>query len=109
MKNSSDTNAHPSRKGDEDSEADFHEESYRPSATGLDVWAVLDLLAQRRRWLVPGSLLGAGLFFLLGWYAIKPKYTATAQMLRFETSSDYFKPAPVSAGTFADLIRSPDL
>lgn len=109
MKNNSDTNAHALRTRDDDSAADFREESNRPSATGLDTWVVLDLLAQRWRWLVPGSLLGAGLFFLLGCHVIKPKFTATAQMLRFETTSDYFKPTPVSAGTFADLIRSPDL
>jgi len=110
MKNNSDTNAHPLRKrDDDDSEAHFQEGSNRPSATGLDAWVVLDLLAQRWRWLVPGGLIGAGLFFLMGWYFIKPKYTATAQMLRFETTSDYFKPAPLSAGTFADLIRAPEL
>jgi protein involved in polysaccharide export with SLBB domain/capsular polysaccharide biosynthesis protein len=109
MKNNSDTNALPLRKRDDDSEAEFQEESNRPSPTGLDTWAVLDVLAERWRRLLPGSLVCAGLFFLLGCYVIKPKFTATAQMLRFETTSDYFKPAPVSAGTFADLIRSPDL
>ncbi len=109
MNNNSDTNAHPFRKRGDDLEADFLEESSRPPGTSLDVWVVLDLLAQRWRWLVPGSLVGAGLFFLIGWHVIKPKYTATAQMLRFETTSDYFKPTPVSAGTFADLIRAPEL
>ncbi len=108
MKNNSDTNALPFRKRD-DTGAEFQEESNPPPAISIGAWVMLDLLVQRWRWLVPGSLVGAVLFFLLGWYAIKPKYTATAQMLRFETTSDYFKPAPVSAGTFADLIRSPDL
>ncbi|HEV7924062.1 MAG TPA: polysaccharide biosynthesis/export family protein [Verrucomicrobiae bacterium] len=109
MKNSSDTNAHSFHKRDDDSAEDFQEESHRPSTTGFDAWAVLDLLALRWRWLVPGSLVGAVLFFLMGSYVIKPKYTATAQMLRFESTSDYFKPAPVSAGTFADLLRAPEL
>src|SRR5580698_2726909 len=109
MKNDSDTNALPFRKRDDDSGADRQEESNPPPAASIGAWVMLDLLVQRWRWLVPGSLVSAVLFFLLGWYVIKPKYTATAQMLRFETTSDYFKPAPVSAGTFADLIRSPDL
>src|SRR5580658_4004162 len=109
MKNNSDTDAHPFHKRNDDSEVDFQEESHRPSAMGLDTWVVLYLLAQLWRCLVPGSLVCAVLFFLLGCYVIKPKFTATAQMLRFEATGDYFKPTPVSAGTFADLIRSPDL
>src|SRR5665213_585754 len=110
MKNNSEANGRSSGKSeDEDSEDRFQEESNRRPVKRFDAWVVLDLVAQRWRWLAPGSLVCAGLFFLLGSYVVKPKFTATAQMLRFETSSDYFKPAPVSAGTFADLIRSPDL
>src|SRR5580658_941703 len=110
MKNNSDKNADPLCKRDErDAEERSREENIHSPATGLDAWVVLDLLARRWRWLAPGSLLCAGLFFMLGWHVIKPKFTATAQMFRFEPSSDYFKPAPVSAATFADLLRSADL
>ncbi len=77
----------------------------------LNLWVVLDLLLQRWDWLAVGALLGAAAFYLLGWYFVKPKFTASAQLLRFETpgKSEQFKTAPISAETFAGLIRSPEI
>jgi protein involved in polysaccharide export with SLBB domain/capsular polysaccharide biosynthesis protein len=110
MKNISDENVNPLRNRDDGDSGVYLQEENNPSpSTQLHAWLVLDLLAQRWRWLGPGSLICAALFFVMGWHLFKPKFTATAQMFRFETSSDYFKPAQVSAGTFADLIRSPEL
>ena len=75
-----------------------------------DLWLVLDLLVQRWHWLVLGGLVCASLFFLLGWHVVKPKFTATAQLLRYETpgAGDFFG-NPMSGETFAALLRSPDL
>ena len=49
---------------------------------------------------------------LAGNKVVKPKFTASAQLLRYETpgASDFFKPdAPMTPDTFGGLIRAPDL
>ena len=77
----------------------------------LDPWLALDLLLRRWHWLALGGLVSAGLFFLLGWHYFKPKYTATAQLLRYQLpGADFLKTdVPISAETFAGVIRAPDL
>src|SRR5687767_11488925 len=83
-----------------------------PSAPALDVWTVMDLVAHRWHWLVIGGILVGAAFFVLGWlYLIKPKFTATIQLLRYETpaASESLKGTPMSSETFAALIVSPDL
>jgi protein involved in polysaccharide export with SLBB domain/capsular polysaccharide biosynthesis protein len=77
----------------------------------IDAWLVLDLLLRRWDWLLLGSCISATCFFLLGSHLIRPAFTATAQLLRYETpgKSDYFKTAAVSGDTFAALIRAPEL
>jgi len=78
----------------------------------LDGWTVLDMMAQRWHWLVVGVILGGAAMFVLGWLvAIKPKFTATVQLLRYETpaTGDSLKGTPISPETFASLIVSPDL
>jgi protein involved in polysaccharide export with SLBB domain/capsular polysaccharide biosynthesis protein len=81
------------------------------SKSRIDAWFVLDLLLRRWHWLFLGSCISAACFYLLGWYFVKPKFTATAQLLRFESpgKSDYFKTAPISGDTFAATIRAPEL
>jgi protein involved in polysaccharide export with SLBB domain/capsular polysaccharide biosynthesis protein len=71
---------------------------------------VLDALLPRWYWLALGGCVMAGLFFLLGERFVKPKFTASAQLLRYETpgEADFFK-NPMSGETFAGIIRSPDL
>jgi protein involved in polysaccharide export with SLBB domain/capsular polysaccharide biosynthesis protein len=83
----------------------------QPRAGRLDLWAVLDLLLRRWHWLVLGSCGCAGLFFLLGEHLVGPKFTATAQLLRYQLpGADFGKTdVPISAETFAGVIRSPDL
>lgn len=83
-----------------------------PQPASVSGWTVLDLLAQRWHWLVVGSFLCAGLFFLLGLWVVKPKYTANAQLLRYEPigKSDYFRAStPISSDTFAAMLRAPEL
>lgn len=90
-------------------------EATRPNGStpggGLSLWTVLDLLAQRWHWLVLGLVIGAGCFYLLGLTFIKPKFVASGQLLRYEPpgKSDYFKTTPVSADTFAAVIRAPEV
>src|SRR5512133_3277008 len=77
----------------------------------INFWTVLDVLMLRWHWVLVGMLIFASLFCFLGWRVVKPKYTATAQLMRFEIpgKSDYFKTAPLSSETFAGLMRSPEL
>jgi protein involved in polysaccharide export with SLBB domain/capsular polysaccharide biosynthesis protein len=77
----------------------------------IDAWFVLDLLLRQWHLLFMGSCVCAAGFYLLGSYFVKPKFTASAQLLRFDSpgKSEYFKTAPVSGDTFAATIRAPEL
>src|SRR5947207_3010299 len=77
----------------------------------FNAWLVVDMLLQRWHWLLIGIAAGAGCFFALGSHMVKPKFTATAQLLRYEApgKSEYFKTPPVSSETFIATIRSPQL
>jgi capsular polysaccharide biosynthesis protein len=77
----------------------------------LNFWVALDLLTHRWLWIVLGALLCTAGFFLLGSRFIKPKFTASAQLLRYESPAarDFFQSAPMTVETFSGLIRSPDL
>src|SRR6516225_6454973 len=74
-------------------------------------WVLLDILAQRWHWLALAGMLGAAGFFLMGWRYCQPKFTATAQLLRYQTpGTDFFKTdTPMSPETFSGLILSPEL
>ena len=81
------------------------------SSPKVDWWVALNLLARRWVWLILGGLLGAAGIFYLAEKIVQPKFTASAQLLRFDTSAggnDIFK-NQMSAETFSALIRSPDL
>src|SRR5512133_3357602 len=76
----------------------------------VDVWTFIDLLLRRWYWPVLFGILFAAGFFYLGSLVIREKFTANAQLLRYETPmTDYFKTSPISAETFASLIRAPEL
>lgn len=86
----------------------FHSNGHGSRRT-IDLWMVLDVLAHRWHWTIIGALLfGAGFFELGSWF-FKPKFTAHAQLLRDDTSSDFFKQTPMTPETFAGLLRSPEL
>jgi protein involved in polysaccharide export with SLBB domain/capsular polysaccharide biosynthesis protein/Mrp family chromosome partitioning ATPase len=102
------TNGHPRAN----SQTNQSRNNAADTAKSANYWVVLDLLAQRWHWMVLGGMLFAAGFFLLAWKYVQPKYTATAQLLRYQTpgTSDFFKnDTPMSPETFAGLIRSPDL
>ncbi len=80
--------------------------------SGFDFWTVVDVLVHRWHWMVIGGILGGAAFFVLGWlFLIKPKFTSTVQLLRYEApaASDSLGGAPLSQETFSGLITSPDL
>src|SRR5438876_136432 len=64
----------------------------------VDFWVILDMFAHHWCWLLLGSLLGAGLLGWLGWNVIQPKFTASAQLQRFETPAekDFLRTTPMS-------------
>jgi protein involved in polysaccharide export with SLBB domain/capsular polysaccharide biosynthesis protein len=74
-------------------------------------WVIADLLLHRWGMLLFGLVAGSALFYMLGVYAVKPKFSATAQMVREESLGvpEFLKAAPITAETFAGLIRSPEL
>ena len=126
MKDNADSNPAPSaRRSNESSPESNHpgpngnnHASYPPNHVNghskkarIDAWLVLDLLLQRWHWLFIGTCISASCFYLLAWSFVHPKYTASAQLLRYEApgKSDYFKTAPISGDTFAALIRAPEL
>jgi protein involved in polysaccharide export with SLBB domain/capsular polysaccharide biosynthesis protein len=86
----------------------FHANGHRAQPK-VDFWVVVDALTHRWHWLAIGAIVfGAGFFELGSWY-IKPKFTANAQLLRDDTSSEFFKQTPMTPETFAGLLRSPEL
>ncbi len=82
----------------------------RRRARFVDPWWAMGLLLHRWYWPAAAFLLFGAAFFYLGEKIIKPKFTATALLLRYETpgESDFFK-TPLSGETFAGIIRSPEL
>lgn len=81
------------------------------ASNAIDVWTVLDLIAHRWHWLVIGAILGGAGFAMLGIYLLQPKFTATAQLIRYDTpgASEAVKGPPLTPETFSALILSPEL
>jgi protein involved in polysaccharide export with SLBB domain/capsular polysaccharide biosynthesis protein len=77
----------------------------------INFWLVVDTLVRRWIWLSFGGFICASAFLLLGLHLVKPKFTASAQLLRYESpaAKDLFQGAPMSVETFAGLIKSPEL
>jgi polysaccharide biosynthesis/export protein len=87
-----------------------HRTAPQPSSP-FTVWTALDLLSRRWGWIFLGALLGGAGLFVLGTKIVKPKFTATGQLMRHDTpaSQEFFQDLKVSSDTFAGLIRSPAL
>lgn len=88
-----------------------HHHTNGHASANVTVWTFADIIFQRWYWLVLGGLMAAAGFFALGSAFIKPKFTAQAQLLRYETpgATDFFGYAPLTAETFAGILRSPEL
>jgi len=77
----------------------------------FDFWSAAEILAHRWHWLIVCGILVAGAFFTLGWFYVQPKFTAVAELLRYETpgTSDFLKTQPLTSQTFSELLAAPDL
>ena len=88
----------------QNSTSGFYANGHRPQSK-VDFWVVIDALTHRWHWLAIGAILfGAGFFELGSWY-FKPKFTANAQLLRDDTSSEFFKQTLMTPETFAGLFH----
>jgi protein involved in polysaccharide export with SLBB domain/capsular polysaccharide biosynthesis protein len=70
------------------------------------------LLAHRWAWLAVGAVLGGLAAYLVANKLVHSKFTASAQLLRYQTpgASDFLKSdTPMTPETFAGLLRAPDL
>src|ERR1700759_1660490 len=99
--NSSNGSAHGSPNG-------FHVNGHRASSK-VDFWVVMDALAHRWHWLVIAALVFGAAFFELGSLYIKPKFTASAPLLRDDSSNEIFQQTPMTPEKFSGLLRSPEL
>lgn len=82
-----------------------------PSAQ-IGFWVFLDLLAYRKWWLALGAIASGALAYFAADKLVHPKFTASAQLLRYQTpgASDFLKSdTPMTAQTFAGLLRAPEL
>lgn len=77
----------------------------------LSLWTALDFLIWRWHWLVLGLIIGGAVFYMLGWYFVRPRFVAVAELLRYEPlgKSEYSRTTPLSGDTFSALIRAPEL
>ena len=77
----------------------------------FDFWSAAEILAHRWHWLIVCGILLAGAAFTFGWFKLQPKFTAVADLLRYETpgTSDFLKTTPLTPQTFAELIAAPEL
>src|SRR3569833_195223 len=50
----------------------------------FDFWSAAEILAHRWHWPIVCGILVAGAFFTLGWFYVQPKFTAVAELLRYE-------------------------
>src|SRR5262245_5157391 len=94
MNDNFDENAGPFRPGDSSESNGFDPRSrYSSRSAGhsqanghqrapvINFWVAVDLLAHRWGWIALGALLCTAGFFYLGSQMIKPKFTASAQLL----------------------------
>src|SRR6185437_7901476 len=83
----------------------------RPRGKIIDFWTAAEILARRWHWPIVCSIIAAGTFFTLAWLYVQPKFTAVAELLRYETpgTSDFLKTQPLTAQTFSELLAAPDL
>jgi protein involved in polysaccharide export with SLBB domain/capsular polysaccharide biosynthesis protein len=77
----------------------------------FDFWTAAEILAHRWHWPIVSAIFAAGAFFTLGWFYVQPRFTAAAELLRYETpgTDDFLKTTPLTSQTFAELLTAPEL
>jgi protein involved in polysaccharide export with SLBB domain/capsular polysaccharide biosynthesis protein len=106
--NSRATNGHASsRNGHQPHQQRNNSSSFGPA----DAMPFVDALGRNWKWLVLSSIFLAALAFAGGYALWKTKYTAVAQLLRFESpeAAEILQDRELGAETFSSLLRSPEL
>lgn len=77
----------------------------------FDFWSAAEILAHRWHWPIVCGIIAGGAFFTLGWFYVKPTFTAVTSLMRYETpgTSDFLKTTPLTSQTFSELLGAPDL
>ncbi len=85
----------------------------RPAKSGfaLDPWVLAEGLARRWYWLILAAGVVAAASFFYTRHILRNAYTASVQLIRFETpnSTEFYKPRLLTDQTFASLLKSPEL
>jgi protein involved in polysaccharide export with SLBB domain/capsular polysaccharide biosynthesis protein len=84
---------------------------YSRRRKNFDIWSAAEILAHRWHWPIVCGILAGGAFFTLGWFYVQPKFTAVAELLRYETpgTSDFLKTQPLTQQTFSEVLAAPEL
>jgi protein involved in polysaccharide export with SLBB domain/capsular polysaccharide biosynthesis protein len=82
-----------------------------PAGLSFDFLSLGEALIKRWYLILISALLLGGLGAYYGITMWKPKYTATAELMRFEPpgSTDLYKPRVLNERAFADMLQAPDL
>src|SRR5438105_4966985 len=77
----------------------------------FDFWTGAEILAHRWHWPIVCGILAAGAFFTLAWFKVQPKFTAIAELQRYETpgTSDFLKTSPLTSQTFSEMLAAREL
>lgn len=89
-----------------------HRGKSESASNRIEAWDVVDLFVRHWRFMAFTSLVCAGLAGVAGWKFVHPKFTASAQLIRYTTpgAEDFFSSTEsMSPDTFAGLLRSPEL
>lgn len=83
----------------------------KKSTRGGELLALGELLLRRWAWIFVVAALMTVLGFYGGAKLCKDRYTATVQLLRYETptTEEQFKMTPLTSETFSSVLRAPDL
>src|SRR5438105_15370608 len=82
-----------------------------PRRKHFDFWTAAEILAHRWHWPIVCGILAGGAFFTLGWFYVQPKFTAIAELQRYETpgTSDFLKTSPLTSQTFSEMLAAREL
>ena len=77
----------------------------------LDAWTLTEGVLRRWHWILLSGLGFAAIVFLYTSHIWRNDYTASVQLIRFETqnSTVYYKPRQLTDHTFASLLKAPEL
>ena len=84
---------------------------HAPGVEEADWWPLAAALLRRWVWLLAGGVLCAGLLFEVSWHYFRPRYTAVAELVSYQSPNveEVFHPRQSSARTFADFFQSPEM